>query len=62
VTGGESTLNTSDATIGNTFNETQVRELPLLSRNVVGLLSLQPGVTADGYVNGGRADQANGNA
>ncbi len=59
ITGGESTLNTSDATIGNTFNETQVKELPLLSRNVVGLLTLQPGVTADGYVNGGRSDQAN---
>ena len=59
ITGGESTLNTSDATIGNTFNEAQVRELPLLSRNVVGLLTLQPGVTADGYVNGGRSDQAN---
>ncbi|HWQ35340.1 MAG TPA: carboxypeptidase-like regulatory domain-containing protein [Blastocatellia bacterium] len=59
VTGGETTLNTTDATIGNTFNEVQVKELPLLSRNVVGLLTLQPGVTADGYVNGGRSDQAN---
>ncbi|HET9714282.1 MAG TPA: hypothetical protein VFP64_20510, partial [Pyrinomonadaceae bacterium] len=27
--------------------------------NVVGLLSLQPGVTRSGYVNGGRSDQAN---
>ncbi|MEP7336437.1 MAG: carboxypeptidase-like regulatory domain-containing protein [Acidobacteriota bacterium] len=69
ITGGESTLNTSDATIGNTFNSIQVRELPLLSRNVVGLLSLQPGVTAPvsnsdnarrgGYVNGARSDQSN---
>src|SRR5262249_46802699 len=59
VTGGESILNTSDATIGNTFNETQIKELPLLSRNVVGLLSLQPGVTAAGNVNGGRTDTAN---
>jgi len=69
ITGGESTLNTSDATIGNTFNNIQVRELPLLSRNVVGLLSLQPGVTAavsnsddarrGGYVNGARSDQSN---
>src|SRR5262245_15337526 len=59
VTGGESTLNTSDATIGNTFNDTQIKELPLLSRNVVGLLSLQPGVTTDGNVNGGRMDSAN---
>ncbi|MBO0858793.1 MAG: TonB-dependent receptor [Chloracidobacterium sp.] len=59
VTGGESILNTSDATIGNTFNEIQIKELPLLSRNVVGLLSLQPGVTKDGNVNGGRTDTAN---
>ena len=59
VTGGESILNTSDATIGNTFNEMQIKDLPLLSRNVVGLLSLQPGVTAAGNVNGGRTDTAN---
>src|SRR5215475_4052052 len=59
VTGGESILNTSDATIGNTSNEKQIRDLPLLSRNVVGLLSLQPGVTKDGNVNGGRIDTAN---
>lgn len=59
IQGGESALNTSDATIGNTFNNTQVVELPLNARNVVGLLSLQPGVTPDGSVNGGRSDQAN---
>ncbi len=59
VNGGESVLNTTDATIGNTFNETQIKELPLLSRNVVGLLSLQPGVTSGGNVNGGRSDTAN---
>ncbi|MEP7337004.1 MAG: TonB-dependent receptor [Acidobacteriota bacterium] len=57
--GGESVLNTTDATIGNTFNELQIKQLPLLSRNVVGLLSLQPGVTANGNVNGGRTDTAN---
>ena len=57
--GGESVLNTSDATIGNTFNEVQIKQLPLLSRNVVGLLSLQPGVTVGGNVNGGRSDTAN---
>lgn len=59
VNGGESVLNTSDATIGNTFNELQIKALPLLSRNVVGLLSLQPGVTTTGNVNGGRSDTAN---
>ena len=59
VTGGETTINTTDATLGNTFNSTQVKDLPLAARNVVGLLSLQPGVTPAGYVNGGRSDQAN---
>src|SRR5262249_19851565 len=43
----------------NTFNEKQIKALPLLSRNVVGLLSLQPGVTTGGNVNGGRSDTAN---
>ena len=52
-------VNTTDATIGNAFNSVQVRDLPLSARNVVGLLSLQPGVTAGGSVNGGRFDQAN---
>ncbi|HEX9919412.1 MAG TPA: carboxypeptidase-like regulatory domain-containing protein, partial [Pyrinomonadaceae bacterium] len=52
-------LNTSDATLGNAFESRRIAELPLNARNVVGLLSLQPGVTRGGYVNGGRSDQAN---
>lgn len=52
-------LNTTDATIGNTFEAQRIEELPLNARNVVGLLSLQPGVTRDGYVNGARSDQTN---
>lgn len=59
IQGGETTINTADATIGNTFNSVQVKDLPLSGRNVVGLLSLQPGVTPSGFVNGGRSDQAN---
>lgn len=59
IQGGETTINTTDATIGNTFTNAQVTELPLSARNVVGLLSLQPGVTPSGFVNGGRSDQAN---
>ena len=59
VTGGETAINTTDATLGNSFNSVQVKDLPLNARNVVGLLSLQPGVTPAGYVNGGRSDQAN---
>lgn len=59
IQGGETAVNTSDATIGNSFNQQQIKDLPLASRNVVGLLSLQPGVTPGGYVNGGRSDQSN---
>ena len=70
--GSEAPLNTADATIGNTFNEQQISNLPLSARNVVGLLSLQPGVVPatdnsdvtdeahkGGYVNGARSDQSN---
>ena len=59
VAGGDAPLNTTDATIGNTFESNRIQQLPLNARNVVGLLSLQPGVTRAGFVNGGRADQAN---
>lgn len=52
-------LNTSDASLGNAIERKRIVELPLNARNVVGLLSLQPGVTRDGYVNGARSDQAN---
>src|SRR5215468_3098863 len=73
VQGGETTINTSDATVGNAFNERQIRQLPLEGRNIVSLLSNQPGVTfigmtdaqgnttdyRNGSVNGGKSDQAN---
>ncbi|MBI3652475.1 MAG: carboxypeptidase regulatory-like domain-containing protein [Acidobacteria bacterium] len=52
-------LNTQDATIGNNFVAKQITQLPLESRNVVDLLSLQPGVTREGYVSGSRSDQSN---
>ena len=52
-------LNTSDATLGSAFESTQVIQLPLESRNVAGLLSLQAAVTPDGYVSGARSDQSN---
>ncbi|MGH9163876.1 MAG: carboxypeptidase regulatory-like domain-containing protein, partial [Vicinamibacteraceae bacterium] len=66
-------INTTDASIGNVISGTQIRELPLEGRNVVGLLSLQPGVTyipvddpndpdnmdpRYGAVSGSRADQS----
>src|SRR6516165_4235574 len=52
-------INTVDASIGNPFSETQVRQLPLETRNVVELLSLQVGVTPSGEVLGARRDQNN---
>ena len=52
-------INTTDATIGNAFKEVQVRQLPLMTRNVVELLSLQPGVTPTGETLGARRDQNN---
>lgn len=53
------TVNTQNATVGNAFTEVQVRQLPLQTRNVVDLLSLQPGVTATGEVLGAKRDQNN---
>ncbi|MFI5072700.1 MAG: carboxypeptidase regulatory-like domain-containing protein [Terriglobales bacterium] len=67
------TLNTTDASLGNAFNESQVKQLPLEGRNVPDLLSLQAGVvytgnradintdvdTRNGAVNGSRSDQSN---
>ncbi len=63
-------VNTSDATLGNTFGTKPINQLPFEARNVVGLLALQPGVSyippenqnapdRSGSVNGGKSDQAN---
>src|SRR5947208_1639190 len=52
-------MNTSDATLGNNFISEQITQLPLEARNLVDLLSLQPGSTREGYVTGARADQSN---
>ncbi len=55
----DSIVNTQDASIGNNFQPQQIQQLPTDQRNITNLLSLQPGVTREGYVNGGRSDQAN---
>ena len=66
-------LNMVDASIGDTFNETHVKQIPIEGRNVPDLLSLQAGVaytgnrpdadttqdTRAGAVNGARSDQSN---
>ncbi|HEV8130077.1 MAG TPA: TonB-dependent receptor, partial [Acidobacteriota bacterium] len=59
VEAGASKLNTTDATLGNAINGLQIRQLPLESRNVAALLTVQPGVTPSGYVAGARSDQSN---
>lgn len=55
----EAPLNTTDASVGSAFESRRIEELPLNARNIVNLLALQPGVTPQGEVNGGRRDQAN---
>jgi Carboxypeptidase regulatory-like domain len=73
VSAAAETINTTDASLGNAFDENQVKQLPLESRNVPDLLSLQAGVlytgnssdvdtdidTRSGAVNGARSDQSN---
>jgi hypothetical protein len=72
VTSEAPAINMVDASIGNSFDETQVSQLPLEGRNVPDLLSLQGGVaytgnrigdkdqdTRNGSVNGARSDQSN---
>jgi len=41
-------LNTEDASVGTAFDRKQVESLPFLARNVVNLLTLQPGVVFTG--------------
>lgn len=57
--GNELPINTTDATLGSAFENKRIVDLPLNARNIVGLLSLQSGVTRGGFVNGTRADQSN---
>jgi Carboxypeptidase regulatory-like domain/TonB dependent receptor len=72
VTAEAPALNLVDASLGNSFDEVQVKQLPLEGRNVPDLLSLQAGVaytgnrigdkdqdTRNGAVNGARSDQSN---
>ncbi len=52
-------VNTQDASLGNNFVSAQITQLPLESKNLSDLLTLQPGSTREGYVTGARADQSN---
>jgi hypothetical protein len=66
------TLNTTDATLGDSVGNATIQALPMDGRNPIGMLTLQPGVlylgdpaendTSDsrsGSVSGGRSDQGN---
>jgi Carboxypeptidase regulatory-like domain/TonB-dependent Receptor Plug Domain len=71
VEGEAPLINRTDASLGNVVAGDQIDELPIAARNVVQLLSLQPGVaylgnelnadtdTRSGAVNGLRSDQSN---
>ncbi|HVP13149.1 MAG TPA: TonB-dependent receptor, partial [Phycisphaerae bacterium] len=71
VSAAAQTLNTTDASLGNSANNELIEAIPTETRNVPDLLALQPGViylpslttTANdprsGAVNGGRSDQGN---
>jgi hypothetical protein len=72
VTASAQTLNTTDATMGNSVGNETIQALPMEGRDPVSLLTLQPGVlylgnpsendtndTRSGSVNGGRSDQGN---
>ena len=59
VTGEAAVINTETAAVGNPYNETQIREIPLQTRNVVSLLGLEPGVAPSGQVGGAKPDQNN---
>jgi len=60
-------INTVDASLGNSISERQIRNLPIEARNIVQLLSLEPGVVfipnagandpRNGATHGARADQ-----
>ena len=54
----EVTIDTTDATVGNTFDVEQLNTLPVQQRNSpTALFTLQPGVTDTGSVAGARVDQ-----
>ncbi len=54
----EVTIDTSDATIGNTFDVKLLNQLPVQQRNdPTALFTLQPGVTDQGSTTGARVDQ-----
>jgi hypothetical protein len=56
---GGVTVNTQDATLGTVITNNQIIQLPMTDRNPAALLTLQAGVTREGFVAGARSDQSN---
>jgi hypothetical protein len=56
---GDITVNTQDASLGTVITNHQITQLPIPDRSPATLLTLQAGVTKEGYVAGARSDQSN---
>jgi hypothetical protein len=56
---GDITVNTQDASLGTAITNQQIVQLPMPDRSPATLLTLQAGVTKEGYVAGARSDQSN---
>src|SRR5260370_35654117 len=52
-------INTQNAAIGSPFNQTQVKDIPLQTRNVVALLGVQAAVSSSAQVLASRPDRIN---
>ncbi len=59
TTATDITVNTQDASLGTVITNNQIIQLPMPDRNPATLLTLQAGVTREGYVAGARSDQSN---
>src|ERR1700733_9995762 len=60
ASGSEVTIDTTSASIGNTFDVQKLNNLPVQQRNdPIALFGMQPGVTDTGSVTGARVDQNN---
>ncbi len=56
---GDITVNTQDGSLGTVITNQQILQLPIPDRSPATLLTLQAGVTKEGYVAGARSDQSN---
>jgi len=59
VTAGADIVNSTNAELSNTVNETQLLGLPINGRDPTSLIQLQPGVTQGGQIDGQRTSSQN---